>query len=166
MKKNTKLTTAIIGNFIENKLVKKLKNDQQKLKILSEGDLQSCVYYNLRKYCIKDTSNWFILNKLFIKSEKVYPDIAVGYLNDDGGQVYPKILIEIKETVKKNYNGFLVKAKNYNSLVIGMKKFINNKKIIRLYGKRSRSLALNKFDAKKLAIEIVTNIKKCAEYQA
>ena len=71
-----------------------------------------------------------------------------------------------KETVKKNYNGFLVKAKNYNSLVIGMKKFINNKKIIRLYGKRSRSLALNKFDAKKLAIEIVTNIKKCAEYQA
>ena len=48
MKKNTKLTTAIIGNFIENKLVKKLKNDQQKLKILSEGDLQSCVYYNLR----------------------------------------------------------------------------------------------------------------------
>ena len=69
-----------------------------------------------------------------------------------------------KETVIKNYNGLLIKAKNYKSLVIGMKKFIDNKKIIPLYGKRSRSLALNKFDAKKIANEIVTKIEKCVEY--
>ena len=135
MKKDTKLTPAIIGNFIENKLKRKLKRDQQELKILSEGDLQSCVYYNLRKYCIKDTSNWFILNKLFIKSEKVYPDIAIGYLNNDGGQVYPKILIEIKETVKplsdSSFRGF---KKDYKKLSLLMTKEAGIKKAYFILG--------------------------------
>ena len=71
-----------------------------------------------------------------------------------------------KETVKKNFNGFLVKAENYKSLINGMEKFINNKKIISLYGKRSRNLVLEKFNAKNLANEIVKNIEKCVEYQA
>ena len=33
MKKNTKLTTAIIGNFIENKLVKKKSSQKNLVKL-------------------------------------------------------------------------------------------------------------------------------------
>ena len=71
-----------------------------------------------------------------------------------------------KETVKKNYNGFLVKARNYKSLLFGMEKFIKNKKIISMYGKRSRTLTLKKFDSKKLALDVIKSIEKCVEYQA
>lgn len=71
-----------------------------------------------------------------------------------------------KETVKKNYNGILVKARDYKSLILGMEKFIKNKKIISMYGKKSRILTIKKFDSKKLATDIVKTIEKCVEYQA
>ena len=72
-----------------------------KLKILSEGDLQSCVYYHLRKK-LKKMPNWHLLNKLYMgekEEEKKVPDIAIAYLNYDGETVYPKFLIELKETI-------------------------------------------------------------------
>ena len=71
-----------------------------------------------------------------------------------------------REVVKKNYNGFFVKARNYKSLIGGMKKFISNKKKISSFGKRSRILAIKKFDSKKIAKEIIKNIEKCVAYQA
>ena len=71
-----------------------------------------------------------------------------------------------KETVKKNYNGILVKARDYKSLILGMEKFIKNKKIISMYGKKSRILTIKKFNSKKLATDIVKTIEKCVEYQA
>ena len=70
-----------IENFIKKVLEKRLKKDQEKLKILTEGDLQSCVYHHLRG-CIKDASNWYILNNLSMgkkgKSKKI-PDIVILY---------------------------------------------------------------------------------------
>tara|TARA_X000000368_G_scaffold399661_1_gene370843 strand:+ start:1148 stop:2272 length:1125 start_codon:yes stop_codon:yes gene_type:complete len=71
-----------------------------------------------------------------------------------------------RETIQKNYNGFFIKDKNHKSLISGMKKFIINKKIISVFGKRSRILVIRKFDSKKIAKEIVKNIEKCVEYQA
>ena len=90
-----------IKNFIENSLVTKLKNDQKNLRILSEGDLQSCVYYHLRRY-IKKTPNWHVLNKLYMgkkEDAKKVPDIAIVYLRYDGETPYPYFLIELKETI-------------------------------------------------------------------
>ena len=47
-----------------------------------------------------------------------------------------------------------------------MEKFISNKKKISSFGKRSRILAIKKFDSKKIAKEIIKNIEKCVAYQA
>tara|TARA_B100000745_G_scaffold278314_1_gene209296 strand:+ start:68 stop:679 length:612 start_codon:yes stop_codon:yes gene_type:complete len=109
-----------IKNFIEKSLVRRLKNDQRELKILSEGDLQSCVYYHLRKK-LKKMPNWHLLNKLYMgekEEEKKVPDIAIAYLNYDGETVYPKFLIELKETIgplsgnsKKGYKKDIQKLK-------------------------------------------------------
>ena len=109
-----------IKNFIEKSLVSKLKKDQKGLKILSEGDLQSCVYYHLRKK-LKKMPNWHLLNKLYMgekEEEKKVPDIAIAYLNYDGETVYPKFLIELKETIgplsgnsKKGYKKDIQKLK-------------------------------------------------------
>ena len=109
-----------IKNFIEKSLVRRLKNDQRELKILSEGDLQSCVYYHLRKK-LKKMPNWHLLNKLYMgekEEEKKVPDIAIAYLNYGGETVYPKFLIELKETIgplsgnsKKGYKKDIQKLK-------------------------------------------------------
>ena len=71
-----------------------------------------------------------------------------------------------RETVKNNYNGFFFKAKKHRSLIKGMEKFINNKKLVYLFGKRSRLLAVQKFDSKKIAKKVSETIEKCVEYQA
>ena len=72
----------IIKNFIEKKLQKKLEKDQKELKILSEGDLQSCVYFHLRKFiCSKKfEENWHLTNKLPMgkqRKDKIFPDIVI-----------------------------------------------------------------------------------------
>ena len=87
---------------------------QENLKILSEGDLQSCVYYHIRKEIDKKKyENWYVLNKLYMgnkEEKKKVPDIAISYLKHDGETVYPKILLELKETIKptepKSKKGF------------------------------------------------------------
>jgi len=90
-----------IQNFIEKRLEGKLKKDQINLKILSEGDLQSCVYYHLRKFIDKNKiANWHLINKLPMgkKTEsKKFPDIAVVYTEEAGKRVYPSFLLELKE---------------------------------------------------------------------
>ena len=112
-----------IKNFIENSLVTKLKNDQKNLRILSEGDLQSCVYYHLRRY-IKKTPNWHILNKLYMgkkKDSKKVPDIAIVYLRNDGSTPYPCFLMELKETIgpltPKSMRGYSDDIKKLKSLI-------------------------------------------------
>ena len=62
------------------------------LKIVSEADLQSVVYYHLRKFVCRDSS-WKIYNKLYSSKrgkKGVYPDIVLS-------QFFPKIAIELKE---------------------------------------------------------------------
>ena len=46
-----------------------------------------------------------------------------------------------------------------------MEKFINNKKLVYLFGKRSRLLAVQKFDSKKIA-KRSQKLLKNVEYQA
>ena len=122
-----------IKNFIENSLVTKLKNDQKNLRILSEGDLQSCVYYHLRRY-IKKTPNWHVLNKLYMgqkEDAKKVPDIAIVYLRYDGETPYPYFLIELKETIAplrpKSVEGYNDDIKKLRDLID------NNGKIKRGY---------------------------------
>jgi len=89
-----------IKNFIEKKLGGKLKKDQKNLKILSEGDLQSCVYYHLRKFFGTKIVNWYIINKLPMgkrTENKKIPDITIVYSREGGKKVSPVFLIELKE---------------------------------------------------------------------
>lgn len=53
-----------------------------------------------------------------------------------------------RETVINEKNGFLIKHKSSQSLVIAMEKFIKNPKIIYKMGKESRKLVEEKFDVK------------------
>jgi len=90
-----------IQNFIENRLSRQLKRDQKNLKILSEGDLQSCVYFHLRKFFDRNKiANWHIINKLSMgerTENKKFPDIAIVYSKEKGKRVYLSFLIELKE---------------------------------------------------------------------
>ena len=100
----------IIKNFIEKKLQKKLEKDQKELKILSEGDLQSCVYFHLRKFIRskKFEENWYLTNKLPMGKQrkgKIFPDIVIMRMKDKrikkkGNVVKPVFLIELKEHSK------------------------------------------------------------------
>jgi len=112
-----------IKNFIESSLVARLKKDQKNLRILSEGDLQSCVYYQLRRY-IKKTPNWHVLNKLYMGKKgdtKKVPDIAIVYLRNDGSTPYPCFLMELKETIAplrpKSVEGYNDDIKKLKSLI-------------------------------------------------
>ena len=103
----------IIKNFIEKKLQKKLEKDQKELKILSEGDLQSCVYFHLRKFiCSKKfEENWYLTNKLPMgkqRKDKIFPDIVIMRMKEKGKVVKPVFLIELKEHSK--YNSSSVKS--------------------------------------------------------
>ena len=100
----------IIKNFIEKKLQKKLEKDQKELKILSEGDLQSCVYFHLRKFIRskKFVEKWYLTNKLPMgkqRKDKIFPDIVIMRMKDKrikkkGNVVKPVFLIELKEHLK------------------------------------------------------------------
>ena len=78
-------------------------DDQKEFKITSEGDLQSCVYYHIRKFIKqKKIVNWYVLNKLSmgkIKDSKKFPDIAIVRMKEKG-EVKPVFLIELKEDKK------------------------------------------------------------------
>ena len=99
------LETRKIQDFIETKLKEKLLNDQRFLKIFSEGDLQSCVYYHIRKFLDRNYFlEWYLTNKLpmgKITDSKTFPDIAIVHLSESGKKVRPAFLIELKEDYKK-----------------------------------------------------------------
>jgi len=90
-----------IERFIETKLEKKLKKDQELFKILSEGDLQSCVYFHIRKFFDrKKLLEWHLTNKLPMGKKtgsKKFPDIAIVHLRERGRTVKPRFIIELKE---------------------------------------------------------------------
>ena len=100
----------IIKKFIEERLQKKLEKDQKELKILSEGDLQSCVYHHLRVLFRKKKISeiWYLTNKLPMgkqRKDKIFPDIVIMRMKDKklkekGNVVKPVFLIELKEHSK------------------------------------------------------------------
>lgn len=100
--KNHKLSSKEITLFIKNELPNKIMADlsYDRLRIVSEADLQSIVYYHLRKFLCKDNS-WRIYNKLYSSkrgTSGVYPDIVLS-------RCFPKIAIELKEhkSLQKKY---------------------------------------------------------------
>ena len=100
----------MIRKFVEGSLQKRLENDQKDLKILSEGDLQSCVYFHLRKFIRqkKIVDKWYLTNKLPMgkqRKDKIFPDIVIMRMRDKklkekGNVVKPVFLIELKEHLK------------------------------------------------------------------
>ena len=51
-----------------------------------------------------------------------------------------------RDTVVNGKNGFLIRPKDTEDLVLGMQKFINNPDSIRQMGQESRKIAENKYD--------------------
>lgn len=96
-----------IFDFIDKTLPGKLIEDQKKLRIVSEADLQSCTYHHLREFFEEsDFTKWHIQNQLSMgerKSAKKIPDIVITWME----RKKPKnnwagILIELKE--HKNFH--------------------------------------------------------------
>jgi hypothetical protein len=100
-------------------------NDQKEFKITSEGDLQSCVYYHIRKFIKqKKIVNWYVLNKLSmgkIKDSKKFPDIAIVRMKEKC-EVTPIFLIELKEDKKFNPKRVKKDIKKLSDLVKKHKK--------------------------------------------
>ena len=100
-------------------------NDQKECTITSEGDLQSCVYYHIRKFIKqKKIVNWYVLNKLSmgkIKDSKKFPDIAIVRMREKG-EVTPIFLIELKEDKKFNPKRVKKDIKKLSDLVKKHKK--------------------------------------------
>jgi len=93
-----------ILDFVEFSLPNSLTREQKEFKILSEGDLQSCVYYHLRRFFKKKKySRWYIINKLPMgdrSAAKLFPDIAITWMSiKKPRKSYPDILIELKESM-------------------------------------------------------------------
>jgi len=121
-----------IQKFIENGLERKLKDDQKNYRIVSEGDLQSCVYHHLRIFIDKKTSNWHVLNKWpmgIITEPKKFPDIAIVYMEKEGVVVYPTFLIELKEDFE-NFQSKRVKSDVEKLLMLATKK---NSQLVQTY---------------------------------
>ena len=55
-----------------------------------------------------------------------------------------------RETVRDGYNGFLVPARDYASLTLAMERFIKEPSLIASMGKRSREIAVEKYDVRKV----------------
>jgi len=93
-----------IFDFIDRSLSRKLTNDQKHLLIVSEGDLQSCTYYHMRRFFKKKKfTKWHILNKLPMgerKTAKKYPDLVIVWMVEKKPKGnYADILIELKESI-------------------------------------------------------------------
>ena len=55
-----------------------------------------------------------------------------------------------RETVKDGENGYLVPIQDAGALVIAMEKFVDNAELVEKMGKRSREIAVQKYDAQKV----------------
>jgi glycosyltransferase involved in cell wall biosynthesis len=64
------------------------------------------------------------------------------------------------QTVKNNFNGYMIPTKSVDELVTAMNKLIKNPELINQFGKNSRSLAEDKFDQKKINDLIINTIMK------
>jgi len=92
-----------VQKFIKHKLKSKIESDLRNSKIITEADLQSCVYLYLRRY-LKDDKRWKIFNQPHIsklwgtrKTINFFPDLVLTVTK-------PRISIELKakKSVKKS----------------------------------------------------------------
>ncbi len=137
--KHVSISTKQVNEFIEDMLVMEIFHDLSdvKLKIISEADLQSIVYFHLRKFLEKD-SRWKIFNKQPIKRSGrggIYPDLTLF-------RSLPKIAIELKEhsrlgkkDVKMDANKLLSLRKSFKKGYIIYVTRENKSNSDQLYGK-------------------------------
>ena len=63
-----------------------------------------------------------------------------------------------RETVVDGDNGFLVEVKSVQDLVVAMQKFIEQPELAIQMGKRSREIALNKYDVHQVNKHMMTEM--------
>ena len=63
-----------------------------------------------------------------------------------------------RETVINGQNGYLVGVKSVDDLVQTMQYFIEDRKLIRYMGQRSREIALNKYDVHQVNKHMMTEM--------
>jgi len=79
-----------IRNMIRGQLCKRLVRDLKQRRIASEADLQSCVYFHLRRFLARDTK-WTVLNRAYVRETSSFPDLVLRRR----GQT--RVVIELKE---------------------------------------------------------------------
>ena len=68
-----------------------------------------------------------------------------------------------RETVTNGVNGYLVAVKSVNDLVQSMQYFIEDPKLTEYMGKRSREIALNKYDVHQVNRHMLTEMQIIAK---
>ena len=79
-----------IRNLIRVGLRRQIVRDLKQRRIASEADLQSCVYFHLRRFLTRDT-RWTILNRAYVRDTLAFPDLV---LRRRGRT---RVVIELKE---------------------------------------------------------------------
>jgi len=63
-----------------------------------------------------------------------------------------------RDTVSNGVNGFLVPIKDVDSLFLSMQKFIENPSLIKKFGRKSREIAVHKYDVRLVNNIIISNL--------
>ena len=145
VKKYKKVLFILVGkkqkDFSINKdLINKFKNIKN-IKIISWNDLPKDLYDKCSVYVLPSKREGL--------SRSILEAMSCGK---------PIITTNVpgcKQTVQKNFNGFLVKYNNFSSLYNAIEKFINNKKLIKKFGNNSRKRVVNYFDVRKINKKIL-----------
>lgn len=88
---NRRINLSALQSFIKNKgaLRSKLQNDLAELRIVKEADLESCVYYYLRRF-LRSDPRWRVLARKHVVRTGHYLDLLI--FSDHT----PRIAIELK----------------------------------------------------------------------
>jgi predicted AAA+ superfamily ATPase len=89
MARATRVLVAEAERFISGAMRNRLQKDLQQNKMVKEADLESCVYYHLRRFLGAD-QRWRILARKYSPKVKRYPDLLI-YRKGE-----PKIAVELK----------------------------------------------------------------------
>ncbi|MFH1807993.1 MAG: hypothetical protein ABIJ09_04570 [Pseudomonadota bacterium] len=111
-----KINVSEVESYIRDGLRRALERDLRKMKMVKEGDLQSCAYFHLRRKLAADP-RWRIVNKGWVKKLSRYPDMIL--FTDFA----PRIAIEFKWNPKRDE----IQKKDRQTLLRSKKKLKLNK---------------------------------------
>jgi len=142
MKINSKTSRRDVQKFIRHSLRPRIAKDLRKLRIVNEAELQTMVYFHLRRYLASD-SRWALRIQPYISKKwgnkkpiSYFPDIVLETARK------PRIVIELKEKANLRKRTVLFDAKKLYNLK--KQKIIRKGFVFYLYRDKTGELELEK----------------------